>query len=492
MLQKIIAISSFSLVLLFSTAVHAQAVKKQSLTKTGPVGHNIEITLKPYKNTKVYLGTNYGQNRVLADSAILNEASVGYFKGKEKLTPGIYFIVSPKYSILFEFLVDEGQQFKIIADTLSLVDYKIIGSKDNDIFSSYSKSMNQLGAQRNQLEQAYNSAATTSDSLKYLQALKKMDTSFKQERQKIITTAPNSMMRFFLDVLQRPELPAIPIINGMADSTYPFYYVKNHYWDNVVFNDNRLLRTPFFEAKLDEYFKNYVSREPDSIIEEVQYMLTVAKTGKEIYPFLLFKFTNKYISPEFMGQDKVFLHLFQNFFSKGDTVLLNNDSKKAITNFAYSIMANLIGNPAPPLNLNTMDNKLFSLYNSPATYTFIAFWDPTCGHCKEEMPRVDSFYTKNWKQLGVQVIGVNTNVKELASWKQFITEEHFDAGWMHVYQTEAALNAEVNAGKATTIRQLYDVFKTPTFYLLDKDKKIIAKNLTVDQFHDFLQAQQKK
>ena len=492
MLQKIIALSSLSLVLLFSTAVHAQAVKKQSLTKTGPVGHNIEITLKPYKNTKVYLGTNYGQNRVLADSAILNDASVGYFKGKEKLTPGIYFLVSPKYSILFEFLVDEGQQFKIIADTLSLVDYKIIGSKDNDIFSSYSKSMNQLGAQRNQLEQAYNSAATTSDSLKYLEALKKMDTSFKQERQKIITTAPNSMMRFFLDVLQRPELPAIPIINGIADSTYPFYYVKNHYWDNVVFNDNRLLRTPFFEAKLDEYFKNYVSREPDSIIEEVQYMLTVAKTGKEIYPFLLFKFTNKYISPEFMGQDKVFLHLFQNFFSKGDTVLLNNDSKKAITERAYSIMANLIGNPAPPLNLNTMDNKLFSLYNSPATYTFIAFWDPTCGHCKEEMPRVDSFYTKNWKQLGVQVIGVNTNVKELASWKQFITEEHFDAGWMHVYQTEAALNAEVNAGKATTIRQLYDVFKTPTFYLLDKDKKIIAKNLTVDQFHDFLQAQQKK
>jgi thiol-disulfide isomerase/thioredoxin len=492
MFQKIIALSSFSLALLFNSAVHAQAVKKLPLTNTKSVGHTIEITLKPYKNTKIYLGTNYGQNRVLADSAILNEASLGYFKGKEKLTPGIYFIVSPKYSILFEFLVDEGQQFKIIADTLNLVDYKIIGSKDNDIFSTYSKTMNQLGAQRSQLEQAYNSAATAIDSVKYLQALKKMDTSFKQERQKIIASAPKSMMRFFLDVLQRPEAPAIPIVNGKADSTYPFYYVKNHYWDNVVFNDNRLIRTPFFEAKLDEYFKNYVSHEPDSIIEEVQYMLTVAKTGKEIYPFLLFKFTNKYISPEFMGQDKVFLHIFQNFFSKGDTTLLNEESKKAITERAYSIMANLIGNAAPPLDLNTMDNKAFSLYNSPAKFTFIAFWDPTCGHCKEEMPRVDSFYTKNWKQLGVQVIGVNTNVKELASWKQFITEQHFDAGWVHIYQTEAALNAEVNAGKATTIRQLYDVFKTPTFYLLDKDKKIIAKNLTVDQFHDFLQSQQKK
>jgi len=501
MFQKIVAFCSFSLVLLSSTCANAQTVNKQT-SKNKPqtiptgnlksVGHNIEITLKPYKNTKVYLGTNYGQNRVLADSTILNDVSVGNFKGKEKLTPGIYFVVSPKYSILFEFLVDDGQQFKIIADTLNLGDYTIIGSKDNDIFRSYSKNMNQLGAQRSQLEQAYASAKTANDSANYLMSLKKMDAIFKEERQKIITTAPKSMMRFFLDVLQRPETPAIPIVNGKADSTYPFYYVKNHFWDNVVFNDNRLIRTPFFEAKLDEYFKNYVSREPDSIIEEVQYMLTVAKTGKEIYPFLLFKFTNKYISPEFMGQDKVFLHLFQNFFSKGDTVLLNNDSKKAITERAYSIMANLIGNPAPALDLNTIDNKSFSLYNKPAKYTFIAFWDPTCGHCKVEMPRVDSFYAKSWKQLGVQVVGVNTNFKELASWKQFVTDQHFDAGWSHVYQTEAALNAEINAGKATTIRQLYDVFKTPTFYLLDKDKKIIAKNLTVDQFDNFLQSQQKK
>jgi thiol-disulfide isomerase/thioredoxin len=306
-----------------------------------------------------------------------------------------------------------------------------------------------------------------------------------EKRQAIMKGQPSSMTAYFLNVMQRPDAPAIPIVNGKADSTYPFYFVKNHFWDNVVFNDNRLIRTPFFEAKLDEYFKNYVSREPDSIIEEVQYMLTVAKTGNEIYPFLLFKFTNKYITPEFMGQDKVFLHIYQNFFAKGDTTLLNEASKKSITERAYSMMANQLGLAAPPLVLNDINDKKISLYDISSPYTFVAFWDPTCSHCKVEIPRVDSFYKAIWSKLNVKVLSVNINFKELSAWKTFIKENKLEA-WTHAYQTEADLNKEIQQGKPTTIRQLYDVFKTPTFYLLDANKKIIAKNLSIEQFNDFL------
>jgi thiol-disulfide isomerase/thioredoxin len=287
--------------------------------------------------------------------------------------------------------------------------------------------------------------------------------------------------------MEVPEAPAVPIVNGKADSLYPYRYVKNHYWDNVVFNDNRLLRTPFFEKKLDDYFKNFVSREPDSVIEEVQYMLTVAKTGKEIYPFLLFKFTNKYISPEFMGQDKVFLHIYQNFFAKGDTILLNEASKKSLRDRAYSLMANQLGLPAPILVLNDVNDKRFALHNVKAQYTFVAFWDPTCSHCKVEIPKLDSIYKASWKALDVKVVSVNINFKEISAWKNFIKEHQLE-DWLNGYQTEEDLNREVKEGKPTTIRQLYDVYKTPTFYLLDKNKKIVAKNLSIEQFNDFLQS----
>jgi len=460
--------------------------KAKTSTSAAPVGHAIEIVLKPYQNTKIYIGTNYGRNRVLADSALLNEKSEGVFKSKTKLTPGIYFIVSPKYSILFDFLVDEAQHFKIIADTLSLNAFQIIGSKENDIFKAYSKSINDLGIQLSSLENKYKTATNAKDSASFKELYLTKDKELKAARTTVINTYPKSMTSFFLNVMQRPEAPAMPTINGKLDSLYPYYYVKNHFWDDVVFNDDRLLRTPFFEEKLDEYFKNYVSREPDSIIEEVQYMLTVAKTGKEIYPFLLFKFTNKYIAPEFMGQEKVFLHLFQNFFAKGDTVLLNEASKKSITERAYSMMANQLGLAAPSLIINTPENKKVSLYDQKAPYTLLAFWDPTCSHCKIEIPRLDSFYKASWKDLQVKIFSVNTNAKELAAWKTFIQENHLE-NWTHAYQTEEDLNKEIKAGLPTTIRQKYDVFKTPTFYLLDADKKIIAKNLSLEQFNDFLQ-----
>ena len=465
--------------------------KKTTASASQP-GRAIQISLKPYpKDTKIYIGTNYGNSKVLADSCVLNEKSEGVFQGKEKLTPGIYFVVSPQKSILFDFLVDDLQHFKISADTNDLRNVVITGSKENEMFKSYSQEINNQFVELNQIEQKFKSAKTEKDSAIFKSAYLAKDKEIKQKRRAFIQSNPGSMMSFLLNTMEVPEAPSIPIVNGKADSLYPYRYVKDHYWDNVVFNDNRLLRTPFFENKLDEYFRNYVSREPDSIINEVQYMLTVAKTGKEIYPFLLFKFTNKYISPEFMGQDKVFVHLYQNIFAKGDTILLNDASKKSLRERAYSLMANQLGLPAPILVLNDANEKRFSLYNTKAAYTFVVFWDPTCSHCKIEIPKLDSMYKANWIRKDVKVIAVNINNKEKVAWKTFINE-HQLTQWINAYQTDEDYNKEIAEGRPTTIRQLYDVFKTPTFYLLDKDKKIVAKNLSIEQFNDFIQSTQKK
>jgi|JI6StandDraft_1071083.scaffolds.fasta_scaffold03010_4 thiol-disulfide isomerase/thioredoxin len=464
-------------------------VKKPLATSVDKTGRHINITLTPFKNCWIYLGSYYGTGRTITDSAYLDGNSKGVFKGNTKLTGGIYFVVSPQYTIQFELLMDAEQHFSIVADSAKKEQFQIIGSADNDLFKEYSKVTSVKGKHLYDLNNQLATAKTREDSLQIRDEIIKGNKELQAYREDIVAKNPNSLLSMLFTVMKRPEFPPIPMVNGKPDSLYPYRYVKDHYWDDVNFFDDRLLRTPFFEPKMDDYFKYQVSPEADSIIQEVKYMLLSARSGKEIFPYLLTKFTNKYVNPEYMGQDKVFLYLFNDFYSKGDTVFLNAASRKMIFDRAYSLMANQIGEPAPVLNLTDTLGKVQPMYNINAAFTLVAFWDPHCGHCKEQIPRIDSMYKSKWKALGLKVYSVYVYDDNVPDWKKFINEkELFD--WTHVYQTKAARDLEIKNNQAG-FRQLYDARVTPTIYLLDDKKRIIAKQLSLEQFDDVISAKLK-
>lgn len=454
-------------------------------------GRNISITLTPLKNCKVYLGSYYGKGRALVDSTYLDDKSQGVFKGADKLTGGIYFVVTPQLTIQFELLMDAQQHFSIVADTARKDKALITGSLDNDLFKGYSEFSVVKGRLREQLLTEFRNPKSKEDSIRLRNEIIKTETDIRDYQANIIKKYPSSLLATLFNTMQRPTAPAIPVVNGKADSLYPYRYVKDHYWDDVNFNDNRLLRTPFFELKLDDYFKTMVPQDPDSVINEVKYMLLSARTGKEIYAYLLTKFTNKYMNPEFMGQDKVFVYLFENFYAKGDTMLLNPASRKTIIERAYSLMANQIGQAAPPLNLVDTTGKTMPLYNLNGPFTIVTFWDPNCSHCKEEIPKLDSMYKAKWKKYGVAVYSVNIYENEIPAWKKFIKERNLSPEWVQAYETREAKTAGEKAG-LPNYRQLYDIYKTPTVYLLDKDKHIIAKQLSLEQFDDLIETKRKK
>ena len=488
-----------SIILLFTIFSYsfAQVTKPTSTSQLKGSGESsiptsISLTLKPYKKTWVYIGSYYGKGKTLVDSVFLDDASKGVFKPVKKYTQGIYFVVSPKYAILFEFLMDEKQHFSMEADTAKKEDPIIKGSVENDIFKSYSEYSVKQGKLLSDLSDKFKVSTTKADSAKLRNEIIKQNKALQQYRDSLTKKHPNSLLSGLLNAMKQPEYPAIPVVNGKVDSLYPYHYVKDHFWDDVEFNDDRLLRTPFFESKLDNYFKTLVSADPDSIFKEIKYIMLYARTGKEIYPYLLTKFTNKYINPEIMGQDKVFVKMFEDFYAKGDTTYLNAASRKTIVERAYSLMANQLGNPAPPLDLTDTTGKTVSLYKLAGKFTFVVFWDPTCGHCKTELPRIDSMYKARWKGLGVTLYSVNVSsdkntTQEL---KKFIQEKSLDKGWIFTAQTKEARDDEQKAG-LPNYRQLYDVYKTPTMYLLDDAKRIIAKQLSLEQFNDIISAKLK-
>jgi hypothetical protein len=229
------------------------------------------------------MGTYQGKSTILVDSTMVNQQGEGIFKGSKKLIPGIYLMVSPSRTLLFDFLVGDDQQFSIGADTASPGEIVYKGSIDNEINQSYSKFMTAKLKEKKEWNRKYNSAKTKADSLQFwlrLRAINKEETDYQAWHCKKISF---QSCQFFAQRNEKPVVPEIPVINGKRDSLFAYRYVKDHYWDDVMFNDNRLLRTPFFEPKLDEYFSYYVTPQPDSVIAEVKHMLLFARTAKELY-----------------------------------------------------------------------------------------------------------------------------------------------------------------------------------------------------------------
>ncbi|MCA6488575.1 MAG: DUF5106 domain-containing protein [Chitinophagaceae bacterium] len=461
-----------------------------------PGGRNISIKLTPLKNTTVYLGSYYGTQMALFDSAKLNDKSEGVFAGPTKLTGGIYFVVTNLggYQIQFDLLIDDIQNFRIEGDTSNSlsVKAKITGSEENKLYEEYKKFSAAQEKKMQALEKEFNEKKekTLKDTTNLREAYAKTTERMDAYRDSIIDKYSGTLLAALFSCNKRPKVPEIPVVKGKPDSSYPYYYVKGHFWDDVDFSDDRLLHTPFFEPKLDEYFKYYISIEADSIIKEVNYMLLSARPGKEMFPYLMNKFTKQYMNPQYMGQDKVFVFLFENFYAKGDSTLLDPSNKKIVFERAYNLIANQIGLPAYNMDFPDSSGKITPLYSVNAPFTVIAFWDPSCGHCKTEIPRLDSMYRAKWKALGVAIYAVNINEPEFGAWKRFIKDNKL-IGWFHTHESKEARLKVEKAGQMN-FRQAYDIYKTPTFYLLDRDKRIIGKQLSMEQFDEIMKIKLKE
>lgn len=448
-------------------------------------GYNINITLKPYKNSYIYLGYHYGKMKALADSVLLDQNSSGTFKGKQPLPGGIYFIVSPRKEILFELLLDKQQNFSIKADSAGLPNSVVFtGSADNTAFQNYTKFANTTGMAINKANTAYATARNAKDSAAITAEIKALADKMQRHRDSIIKKQPHSILTTLFEAMKEPVVPpAAKHPKGKYDTAFAFNYYKSHFWDGVSFTDERLIRTPFFESKLIKYYKDLVSPNPDSIKKEVDHMLLYSRSNKEMFKYLLVHFVQKYISPEYMGQDAVFVHLFEKYINNGQADFFTAQYKEHMTKRAYSLMANLIGQPAANMEMVDSLDKPLPLYSVQSDMIVICFWDPTCSHCKEVVPKVDSIYNAKWKNQGVTVYGVMVDGGK-ETWLQFIREKGLK-NWLHVYQLPSQQQAEVNAGKAG-FRQLYDVYQTPVLYLLDKDKRIVAKKLNYQQLDEVI------
>jgi thiol-disulfide isomerase/thioredoxin len=112
-----------------------------------------------------------------------------------------------------------------------------------------------------------------------------------------------------------------------------------------------------------------------------------------------------------------------------------------------------------------------------AKFTLLYFWEPDCSHCQKTTPILNKDLFQVLKNKGVDIFAVLTqNNKE--KWMKAIQEYKIQE-WTNVWDPTYSSN----------FRKLYDVTSTPIIYILDKNKKILAKRLDVESSIKFLDAQ---
>ncbi|WP_246343851.1 TlpA disulfide reductase family protein [Adhaeribacter radiodurans] len=123
-----------------------------------------------------------------------------------------------------------------------------------------------------------------------------------------------------------------------------------------------------------------------------------------------------------------------------------------------------IGKAAPDITLPTPDGKTMSLSSLKGKYVLVDFWASWCGPCRQENPNVVRMYHK-YKDKGFEIFGVSLD-NSRDKWLGAIQKDQLV--WPHVSDLK---------GWESAAAQLYNIQAIPQTVLLDREGKIIARNL---------------
>ncbi len=126
-----------------------------------------------------------------------------------------------------------------------------------------------------------------------------------------------------------------------------------------------------------------------------------------------------------------------------------------------------IGSFAPKFSGPGLNGEIISLNGIESKYILLDFWASWCAPCRVENPDLSETLKKYSKE-DFAIVGVSLDNNE-ASWKQAIKDDGIE-NWIHISSLKYFNDP---------IAKLYDVGSqgVPTSFLIDPERRIIAKNL---------------
>ncbi len=456
----------------------------QSTPTTPSDGFKITGRITGVRDTTVVLAHYFGATQYIPkDTARVDGAGNLTFDGQKTLPTGLYLVVTPKHGYVQFLIPDASQRFSFETDTSNIVkNMKVTGSKENELFYAYQQQLGKLNEEAQALnlqKKLRNDAVSTAMINQQMGALQKQAQA---QRDQFFKENGATFAVKLLKAAAEPEVPTAPkAANGRPDSIWVFNYFKSHFWDDFDFADERFVRTPFLQQKLDRYLKELTVQQADSLIKEADLVVGKALAGKnnDVKSYAIWYITSQYEQPKVMGTDGLYVHMFEKYYATGIMPTTDTSTIRKIGERVATLKPTLVGKTlVAPVVSDTLRRPIaFSALK--ADYTVVYFYAPHCGHCRDSAPKLKKF-VDDYKGKGVEVLAIPVEDSP-EEWKKFIRE----------FKLQKAING-FDYTLRTNFRQQYDVWTTPTTYVLDKNKKIIARKLPVEELEKFILFQRKQ
>ncbi len=439
-------------------------------------GYKIKVKANGMADTACYLAYHYGPNKLLKDTAQFDSKGNCVIEGTKPLPHGIYMIVLPTGSgnRLTEIIIGKEQNFSVEMDTIDPVkSIKLKGSLENDLYYQHLRHEGPIQEKIRVLTEKWEKEQDPVQKENIRQEIIKIQKESIDYREQIIKNYPDLVLSKLFKATRDIDIPESPTLaDGSKDTLFPILYLRDHFFDNIEFDNDVILRTPIYDSKLNFWIEKRNYPIPDSLIKAVDFIVGKARADSNMYKYTLITLSNYFEKSKRMGTDKILHHIFKKYYVDGDVWWTSEEVDKKIKEYVILHSYNQIGMTAPDLVMRDTTGAFHQLHAIKAPLTMVYFWSATCGHCKRATPILQRLYNRYEKE-GFKVYSV-------------CIDHDLTPYYIYLKKHKHKFINVTDTGNTTNFRTYYNVRSTPTTYLLDEKKKIKYKRFDMHSLEKIL------
>lgn len=440
-------------------------------------GFELKVKLPSVANGEVILTHYYASNILVYDTIRLDVAGNGILVRDTLLPQGIYKIYLNQDNH-FDFLLGAEQKVSLESPDFNQANVQVEGAIESVEFMKYLNWITGLQEKRMTLEKERGEKSGQEKAAieNQLAGLNEQVHAYWKSK---YDEYPGSFLGTFLmsnyfRELREEDIPDEYKSNDSLKWVYQYNYIKNHYFEYYDLTDERMLFTPSIKPKLENYFDRVLLQMYDSVKPAAYEIIQKVEPHPRMYRFVVSHLLNSSLNSKIMGMDALFVDIAKDYYLSGKATWADKSTLDKIRENVLFLENNLVGKNARDFQMETDTGDPFRLNQLSAKYTVLVFFEPNCSHCREYVPQLYNEVYIPFRDKGFDVVAVYT-MENKNEWVGFL-EKHQLHDWHNVWDQH----------HLTRFKIVYDTRTTPSVYLLDKDKKIIAKRFTIDFLKEFL------